>query len=493
MQILIELDSHCRITLQNQLFDAIRQQILDGQLKSGMQMPSSRQLSDQLGVSRNTVLSAYERLVAEGYLFSQETIGTFVNPSLPDESLVSNQNINGEKKIGSILNARACQKPATLFSGKPQNLFNPNRHKLDIDFWVGRPDADTFPTAVWRRLIVKSINQASHLMSEYNDPVGILALRRAIANHLGLARGIDAGADRIIITNGIQEGLNLVARLLINEESTAVIESPCYQGAAYVLESYGAKLHPVPVDKNGLDVGQLPMQDFALAYVTPSHQYPMGSTLALERRVKLLNWASRCGAYILEDDYDSDFRHQGSPLSALASLDKNDSVIYLGTFSKSIGAGIRLGYMVLPEQLVEAGVAVKTLMNIGHAWLDQEVLKEFIEGGHYFKHLRKIRRIYLLRRNCLVETLKKHFGDVQLSGLEGGMHLVWHLDEALPDPAEVQHLAEQVGVGVYSLECGAAHDFGSHAHDRALLLGYSSTSEQQIEDGISRIAKALNI
>jgi GntR family transcriptional regulator / MocR family aminotransferase len=493
VQISIKLDSSSKHSLQNQVFESIREQILSGHLKSGLLMPSTRILNEQLGVSRNTVILAYDRLIAEGYLYSQKTVGTFVNPNLPEDSLMlmDENSRNTIKRVKDKEKSTPKRHPVA-FQGRVQALFNPYREKLDIDFWVGRPDPQSFPINIWRQLTMKNLSHSGSSMTEYHDPAGIYELRKAIADHLRPARGIDCNPEQIIIVNGIQEALNVVSRVLIKQDTPAVMECPCYQGAAYVLESYGAKLHPVPVDTEGLDVSQLPNKETALAYVTPSHQYPLGATLPLERRVRLLDWARDTGAYIVEDDYDSDFRHQGSPLTAVAGQDKYGYVIYMGTFSKSIGAALRLGYMVMPEELVEPASTAKALMDNGHAWLDQAVMMEFITSGAYLKHLRCIRRTYLSRRDSLIQELHNNFGDVQLSGLEGGMHLVWHLPESLPEADQVQQIAQDAGVGIYSLPAAAAHDFGKKGYrERALLFGYSSTPEEQIRDGIARIAAAL--
>jgi GntR family transcriptional regulator/MocR family aminotransferase len=493
MQISIELDSQSNQSLQNQIFEAIRQQILSGVLKSGILMLSSRALSEQLNVSRNTVIFAYDRLIDEGYLYSKRTVGTFVNANLPDRSLILDQEFTATANNLKQRKHLSANRHPVAFDGRVQTLFNPHRDRLDIDFWVGRPDPESFPTNTWRQLVLKNLATAGSSMTEYHDPAGIIELRQAITDHIRAARGISCRAEQIIITNGIQEGMNLVARLLITPGTIAVTESPCYQGAAYVLESYGAKLHPVPVDKDGLDVDQLPQYAVGLAYVTPSHQYPFGATLPLERRIRLLQWAQQTGAYIIEDDYDSDFRHQSLPLTAVAGQDQHGCVIYMGTFSKSIGAALRIGYLVLPQELVSPAVTLSTLMNNGHSWLDQAVLSDFISSGSYLKHLRRIRRTYLKRRNCLVEALKQHFGDdVTLSGLEGGMHLVWHLDEALPTSQDIQAIAQKIGIGVYAPSAGAAHDYNdSQCCKHAILLGYSSTNENQINEGVARLAEAL--
>lgn len=489
MQLSINIDSSTKQSLQNQIFESIRQQILSGQLKANTLLPSTRLLSEQLNVSRNTIVLTYDRLIAEDYICSRRTIGTFVNPTLPESSLtISNRN----SEITEI--KTQTNRNPIVFKGRVQALVNPNRDKLDIDFWVDRPDPDSFPVKSWRKLMLHHLQSSASNMTEYHDPAGIYELRQAIANHLRPARGIEAEPEQVIITNGSQQALNIVARLLIKQGTKVVTECPCYQGAVFVLESYGADIHPVDVDENGLNVSELPETPVSMAYVTPSHQYPMGSTLTLNRRIRLLDWAREAGAYIVEDDYDSDFRHHGSPLTALAGQDPHGCVIYLGTFSKSIGAGLRIGYMVVPPELAETAKAIKTLMDNGHVWLDQAVLADFIATGAYTKHLRRIRRVYIDRRDALTEALNKYFGDVNLSGLEGGMHIVWHLPDYLPDAPEFKKIAEEVGVGIYTLESGAAHEFGKKEYNnRTLILGYSSISEDKIQEGIKRIAIALQV
>ncbi len=485
MQIPITINSPGGQSLQDQIFESIRQQILRGQLKPGAPIPSTRVLSQQLDVSRNTVVRAYDRLINEDYIFSQKTVGTFVNANLPEDSLVLKDPSPPARKE----NEQQASRNPVVFSGKSHAVVNPNRRKLVVDFWVGRPDPHSFPIKAWRRLMLHNLSLAGSNLTEYSDPAGIPKLRQSIADYLGPARGINTTPEQVIIVNGSQEALNLVARLLVQEGTAVVTECPCYQGATFVFDSFGAQLNPVSVDRNGLEVEKLPKTPISLAYVTPSHQYPMGVTLSPERRVRLLEWAWEVGAYIVEDDNDSDFRHHGSPLMAVAGQDQHGCVIYIGTFSKSIGAGLRLGYLVVPKELVKPANTLKTLMDNGHSWLDQAILADFISSGSYLRHLRTIRHTYLTRRDCLVNSLREHFGDVQLSGMAGGMHIVWHLPENFPMAKDVQMLAQDVGVGVYSLECAAACDL-RHS-DRALALGYSSVSQQKIREGIARLAAAL--
>lgn len=489
MAIPIVLDHGSSQSLQGQIFEQLRHLILAGRLKPGTPIPASRVLAEQLGTSRNTVLLVYDRLIAEGYLQARKAIGTYVNLELPETCLAATRRVAASTVP---IHGESIRRPTIPFIGQMPVR---NVQHLDFDFYPDRIDPDLFPHKIWRRFINKTFTSTStHFnFTEYCDPGGLPQLREVIADHLGVARGISVSSDQIIITAGSQEGLNLAARLLVKDGTLVATENPCYQGAAFLFQSYYAKLIQVPVDEAGLDVEQLPKEGVTLLYVTPSHQYPLGFTLPIERRLKLLDWARRCGAYIIEDDYDSDFRYRGSPLTALMGLDDYGSVMYLGTFSKSMGAGLRLGYLVVPKTLIQAARSAKALLNNGHAWLDQATMAEFIQSGAYGNHLRRMRNLYCKRRDCLIETLREHFGAVQLSGLESGLHLAWHLSKNYPHAFELQALALRHGVGIYSIGPGTAYDYGECDYSaHTLILGFSSLNEYQIRAGIRRIADAFS-
>ena len=488
MHIPLHIERDAPETLQNQIFGQIRTFILSGRLKPGTAMPGSRALAADLGVSRNTVMLAYERLSTEGYLQTRSATGTFVSNDLPDASIV--YSLRSEPPRPST--EQALPRGRVVFRGRAQRLVTRNRDTVSIDFWGSRPNPSCFPLNAWRRSLMRKLAHAGTSLTEYGDPAGLLDLRRAIAGFLGPARGFRLEAEQIVIVHGIQEALNIIARLFIEKGTLAATENPCFQGAAYIFESYGAELLPVPVDDNGLDVSSLPDEPVSLLYLTPSHQFPTGRTLTLERRFRVLEWAWRVGAYIVEDDYDSDFRYDGPPLSALAGLDRHDSVIYLGTFSKSIGPGLRIGYMVLPQDLVEPAVTIKALLDSGHSWLDQAVLAEFIASGDYIRHLRRIRLVYKSRRDRLLEVMHREFGEISVSGRRGGMHIMWRLPDEFPAALELEAMARECGVGIYSLGSGGVHDYGAGPYrERSILLGYSSVPEDEIEEGIRRIAGRL--
>jgi GntR family transcriptional regulator/MocR family aminotransferase len=329
-------------------------------------------------------------------------------------------------------------------------------------------------------------------MSEYGDPTGLPELRQLITNFLGPARGMVVAPEQVIIVAGCQQGLSLAAHLFVGAGSRVAMEAPCYRGAAFLFESCGGKLLPVPVDHLGMDVGRLPAPPVALAYVTPSHQFPTGATLSLDRRIALLEWAAKAGAYILEVDYDADFRYEDSPLPSLQALDRNGCVIYMSSFSRSLGPGLRLGYAVVPRDLIRPATTIKALTDNGLPWLEQATLAAFIREGSLAEHLRRIRQTYRERRDALIAALHRHFGEVEISGAECGQHLLWRLPRDLPPACEVQTIARAHGVGVRCLRDSPAWLYEHMKdRDRILLLGYPSLTEKQIAQGVARLASAL--
>jgi GntR family transcriptional regulator / MocR family aminotransferase len=472
--------------LHEQISEQIRLLIAEGKLRPGSYIPSSRQLADQLGVSRNTVLLAFSRLASEGYIEAAKGSHTFVG-----QAYANTLPPRGYARKSSA-QTKSIRRPPILFRGEAQQLVHLGRKPI-FDFFVGRPCPHCFPRRIWRRLLLKRLASAGSALSEYPHPAGLLELRHAIADHLGTALGMNVRAAQILIVNGIQEALNIIARLFVRPGTPVAIEDPCYRGALSTFESYGAEMAPVPVDKDGICVDGLPERAVSLVYVTPSHQFPTGETLLAGRRMDLLDWASRVGAYVVEDDYDSDFRFDGPPLTALAGMDSLASVIYLGTFSKSIGAGLRIGYLAVPVELAETAIAVKAILNAGQSWLDQAVLADFISSGSFARHLNHVRSVYRARRDSLLNALREHFGKVNVSGHQGGMHVMWHLPDSLPNASVIQATALNHGVGVYSLRSAVAFDFTQTPYsDRSMVLGYPALTEEQIREGIARVARALS-
>jgi GntR family transcriptional regulator/MocR family aminotransferase len=472
--------------LQSQIAEQIRQLVAKGILSPESRVPSTRALADQLGVSRNTVALAYDLLIGEGLLDVESSAGTRVSPKLPAAFF------RAEPSPSGATDGEACPyaRRPLAFRGRAPRLDQSDSPALAYDFRLGQPDPSFFPLSIWRRLIVERVARASSALVRYGDPAGYLPLRAAIAEHLRVARGIRCEASHVVIVAGCQEGLNLVARLLVTSGVDTVVENPCYEGASLVLSSYGGNLIAIPVDDEGISVDRLP-HAAALAYVTPSHQFPLGPTLSLTRRFALLDWSRKTGAYLVEDDYDSDFRYEGSPLLALSALDAQGATIYLGTFSKSIGPGLRLGYAVFPQSLIEQAIAAKGLLDNGHPWLEQAAAAEFLASGGFERHLQRIRRRYLMRRDCLLHELGRHFGPCRVDGAEGGMHVAWHLPAGAPSARAMQLRLRAEGVGIYTLPDGPAQVLEPvDGEDRVVLLGYPCLTEDRIRYAVERMARA---
>ena len=484
MELTLSLDANAGKPLQAQVFDQIRELILDGQIKAGMALPASRSLAERLRLSRNTVLSAYERLAAEGYVRARGTAGLFVEPIPPDSLLLIQR---GHRPLTNGPIPDASTEPLLCFAGSPGG----GSDRPELDFWVGRSDAASFPLRVWRRLIDRLLGRETTYLTDYCDPAGLPELREAISTHLRRARGVSVAHDQIIVTTGGQDALNLVFNLLKSHTRQLCIENPCYLGASLIFKNANLTIHPVPVDDEGLRTDLLPKARGSLLYVTPSHQFPTGAMMTLSRRLALLQWAEETDSYIVEDDYDSDFRYDGPPLTALAGLDGGRRVFYAGTFSKSVGAGLRIGFATVPRLFWDEARMLKARMSNGQAWLEQAVLAAFIDEGHFDRHLRRLRQVYKSRRDCLVAALRRTFDEPVILGGESGLHLVWRLPPGFPSARQIQISARERGVGVYALSSGAAYDFEADARDDMVVLGYSSLTEAHIEDAVGRLPSIL--
>ena len=487
MQISVLLDRSRPEALTTQMVDQIREAIRCARLVPGTRLPSSRRLSEQLAISRNTVVRAYDLLLMEGIVESRPASGIYVAEQFLRDSVPVHPVSDPRDHV---LQTRM---PMPLRHGRTQRSPHAIHSRLLYDFFPGRPNAGLFPLKTWRRLLQANLSHGGGAgLTQYGEPAGLPALRTAIANHLAAARGIVADPSRIVIVSGVQEGLTLAARLYLARGALSVVEDPCYQGAALAFEAAGAEIASVAVDQDGLIPDYLPRRTASLLYTTPSHQYPTGATLSAERRNEIIAWARQYGCYIIEDDYDCDIRYQGSHLPPLAAL-APDCTIYMGTFSKSLGAGLRLGYMVVPEHIAEAVCIEKSLFNSGNPWLEQATLADFMHSGSYAANLLRVRSYYKDNRDCLVAALRRNFGDVLLDGLAGGLHVLWHLPPGIPDAVTVETLALRARVGVYSLSSARVHIRRRTAFmARAIILGYAALSPKQIEKGIARLSDAID-
>lgn len=486
MLIELHLSRAARPTLQAQIADQLRRQILSGRLQSDYELPPSRELARQYGISRNTIIRAYEHLISEGYLATVKGVRTVVAESIPEACL------SVGKEVAPPNNQYFAPRAPVVFAG--ENLAVPaaaRRTSKLIDFWPGRANVAHFPAATWRKLADDVLSAQSRELVEYGDPAGLPALREAIAQHVANSRGVRCSAEAVIITAGTQEAINLVARMLVAGNTGVVIEDPGYGSAAHTFRSYGAHMHTIPVDRDGLVTDLLPKEGISFAYVTPSHQFPTGATMSAPRRRALLDWAYRTGAYIVEDDYDSDYSFDGPPALSLAGADDGQCVIYVGTFSKSLGAGVRTGYLIVPPQLIDVARRAKAMNNYGHPWLEQAILQGFISTGAYQRHLRTIRKASSDTIGFLISCLQASFGQLDIWGVNGGMHVMWLLPDWMPPAEDFKGRLEPQGVHVHTLVSGGAYCQTGLYCDRAILLGYAALTQRQIGRAVEIMQRVI--
>ncbi|HET9222736.1 MAG TPA: PLP-dependent aminotransferase family protein, partial [Roseiflexaceae bacterium] len=474
--------------LYKQLYERLRSAILEGQLERGTRLPSTRTLASELGVSRGTTALAYEQLLLEGYLESRVGHGTAVARQLPATLL--REHADQTRKSPAVATMAPSIRLATHVR-RLEKLAYPERVERGATpiFRAGEPALDLFPYDVWARLVARHARQSLHKLARYQPPTGYEPLRQAIATHIGITRGVRCTPEHIIITAGSQGALDLAVRTLLDPGDAAWIENPGYFGAQGALLAAGTRLAPVPVDEQGLDlaIGLQRCPEARLVAITPSHQFPTGVTMSLARRLALLEWATLAGAWILEDDYDSEYRFSGRPLEALQGLDRAGRVLYIGTFSKVLFPALRIGYLVAPTELIEPLRAARRFIDVHVPILEQVALTDFIQAGHYARHLRHMLQCYSRRRDLLIDELRAQLGDLlEVSAPEAGMHLVGWLPPG-KDDRRAAELAGQVGIEVtpiaqYSLE---------PLRRGGLLFGYAGTDEQNIPAGVKRLAGAL--
>lgn len=469
--------------LYRRVYQEMKSAIHTGRLAPGVRLPSSRTLASDLGLSRNTVMQAYEQLTAEGYIVSQGRATTAVASAVPSPALPAACAPRAD--IRPLLSAsveRLIKDPARMPSGSYAA-----RTGIRYDFRYGAPAVRDFPREAWRRLLAAHARRATPDAFAYASPAGHAPLREALAAYLRRARGLACDPGQIVIVNGSQQGFDLAARVLLNPGDGAVVEEPFYPGVTLPLEAAGARLIRIPVDEDGLDTARLPAPDAGarLACVSPCHQFPTGVVMSLERRLALLDWAARANAWIIEDDYISEFRYEGRPLEALQSLDQHGRVIHVGTFSKTLFPALRLAYLVLPQALVQPFLAMKFVTDRFTETLAQETLAEFITSGQFERHLRRLGARNAGRRQILIEALRQQFGDrVEVAGRDAGVHLlVWLNDIAPGDVAALIGRAAVAGVGLYPIA-----PYYTRAPKRSgLLFGYAALTEAEIRAGIRRL------
>jgi len=464
--------------LFRQVYQGLRQAILSGTFRSGDRLPSTRDLAEQLGISRTVVLLAYEQLLAEGFAGGRGGSGTYVSEGLGG-SRPKRREKSAKLRLSHYGSAAADVAATVDFPGR-------RPIPLRYDFAYGRGDVATFPFEMWRRILLRHARKAPVRELDYGTAAGSYALREAICVHLRRSRGVICDPSQVIVVNGSQQALDLVARVLIEPGDPVAIEDPQYQGTREVMRAAGARLQPVPVDRDGLNPAKLP-EDGRIAFVTPSHQFPTGAILPLARRLALLAWARSKDAVIVEDDYDGEFRYEGQPLESLQGLDSEGRVIYVGTFSRTVFSALRIGYLIAPKSLVPAFTSAKWLCDRHTATLEQETLAEFITSGIYERHLRRVRRRNTASRQALLAAIHKYLGDrVEVTGDGAGAHLVLWPSKGISEDVVI-HRAAARGVGIY----GISRYFLKQPSRMGLMLGYSRINEEEIRDGIRRLSEIL--
>ncbi|WP_193366870.1 PLP-dependent aminotransferase family protein [Pelagibius marinus] len=492
----LALDRGSATALQQQLYDQLREVILAGGLAPGSRLPSSRALAAELGCSRNTVVTAFDQLLSEGYLEGQAGSGTFVSRVLPEDLLGLAPARPGQKEGKA---ARETTDPKTLLSARGQALtaLRRRRHGPERAFLPGIPETMEFPFDIWTRLHSRLWRHPSASLLRLGTPAGLQTLREAIARYLATFRGMTCDWRQVIVTTGAQQALDMMIQLLLEPGDRVWIEEPGYPGIRGPLIAAAADPVPLPLDGEGLMVsqGRRRAPSARAAIVTPTHHYPLGTTMSLARRLELLEWAREAGAWILEDDYDSEYRYAGRPLASLWSLaagrEEAARVIYVGSFSKVLFPSIRIGYLVVPESLIDAASAAQSALGTQPTAVLQPVLAAFIEEGHFATHVRRMRRLYAARQAALVAAAERHLaGLLEVPADDAGLHLMaWLAPElaARLDDRAVTETAAEAGVAISPLS-----DYFMGKPDRqGLLLGYAAVPEDEIEIGARRLGEAL--
>ncbi|MBV8045496.1 PLP-dependent aminotransferase family protein [Pluralibacter sp.] len=477
----LRLDEQQSGKLHKRLYNAIRLSILDGSLPPQSRLPPSRDLANQLALSRNTVLTVYEQLLAEGYIVSRSGSGTFVSRTVPDSLLFSSD---------AHPQSRHAPQQAVL-SARGEALLTHSRASSRQwgAFLPGVPDVSEFPHALLRKIYTRLSRRPPAMQLSYSPSGGSPTLQQALMEYLRVARSVRCTPEQILITEGIHQAIDLVSRMLCNPGDRAWIEEPAYWGIRNVLQMNGVDLQAINVDLSGMNPPEPGNAPPRLIFVTPSHQYPLGCVMSLERRQRLLTLARQTGSWIVEDDYDSEFRFSGQPIPALQGLVEDAPVIYIGTFSKTLWPGLRLGYVVLPLPLAQALKTAHAELYRGGRLLDQEALAQFITEGHYTAHIRRMRLLYARRRQRLTALISQYLGKAALSEFNdnAGLHLVLKLADEYDDVA-LAKAANDKGVLVRPLSRYYLGDLPQ----RGLLMGFAAMKEEEMEGAFKVLVECIN-
>jgi GntR family transcriptional regulator / MocR family aminotransferase len=472
------------------LYTELRAAILDGRLKSGTRLPSTRSLADQYQLSRGTVVTAFDQLQAEGYTSTEVGSGTYVTLGLPDRAMKTIPTRNTPNLPPS--KAKVSKRTRVMLKGVE---VLPTSHSIGKAFRSFEPAIDLFPTELWARVAARVLRHAPRSLYGHGSATGYQPLRRVIAEYIGSSRGVHCTPEQIIVTSGAQQALDLIGRLLLDPGDQVWMEDPGYSGAWQTLRAAGARIIPVPIDNEGLNVtaARKLAPQAKLAYCTPANQFPLGITMSAERRVELLHWASTAGAWIVEDEYDAEYRFFGRPVAALQSLDQSGSVIYVGTFTKMLFNALRIGFLVLPPRLVDVFEAARSFVDRHPPTLDQAILAEFISEGHFHLHVRKMRQTYAERMSVLKESAFAHLSDqLDVVDAAAGMRTIAWLKPQKTQKTRISdkiaaERATKLGLEVVPLSSFAL----KHTTKPALILGFAGCNPAELRRGISVLATAL--
>jgi GntR family transcriptional regulator/MocR family aminotransferase len=481
--LLIRIDLRTGVALQQQIYSGIRCAILDGILPPRTRIPSSRALADDLGVSRTTTLLAFEQLIAEGYLAARRGSSTFVAHELPDDLPATITPCHAAHLKHPSLSRRAAglsatPPPARRIGGPPRA------------FRIGTPAVDLFPVRLWSQLVNRRLRNVTMAQLDYGDTAGFPELRDAIAHQVQTARGTRCAADDVVVVPGARRGLELICGLLLNPGDEAWLEEPGYPGARSALVGAGARIVPVPVDEEGLNVeaGARLAGGARLAYITPSHQFPLGVPMSLPRRLALLKWAGAAGAWVIEDDYDSEFRHATRAIPCVHGLDVEGRVIYIGTFSKTLFPALRLGFLILPSTLRERLPAAFRAADCSPPLVDQAALADLLVGGHFDRHLRRMRSVYRERLEALTAAAERSCaGVLRIRPVGTGLHAVGDLDDC-----DAESVLEEAAVRHVEVTPLSNYFFNRSHAPNALVLGFGAVRPEALSEGMERLAAAID-
>lgn len=458
----INIDRESKVSLSKQLYMHYKEVILNGNLKSDDKLPSTRELSRNLNIARNVVLDCYEQLMAEGYVYTKSGSGTYICEGVKFQQI----------KI------------------RTESHFNKSDNNIEkISFRTGIPDLDNIPINKWAQVYKKSILNIEVKQMDYQNPFGSYKLRSQLSSYLERVRGVCTSPNNILITNGAAQAFSLLCQL-VKDYEYALVENPLSYGILHTLESNQVTMKPIRVDEYGMVTSELPKQPPKLIFTTPSHQFPTGVVLPINRRIQMIKYAQKHGTYIVEDDYDSEFRFYGDPIHSMQYLD-SEQVIYVGTFSKTLMPALRIGYMVLPNKLLRKIENIKYVADLHSPNFEQIALAKFIEIGLFDRHINKMRRLYLKKRNYLIQCLKKEFGErVTITGAQAGMHFVATFKDVTFDKDFMDKIGEK-NIEITAMNKHYILDNSASRIDNALIFGYGNTKTEQMENGIRLLADII--